>query len=805
MAEPILTYEVKQLLDKIKNEIVQQFPIQVITLNYFMYAVIDSHTNDVKVWLEDNTMSSTIDELTTLITNKISTDCMSSMVQNQNAIRFSNDYDKLAESIAEISESPITSASMFLSIVNSDKDYTRWMLNNGLSIEAIRSGIDNIEQANSQAQAPDKKKKKSRKKQVVSNDEPTIKNGERLIPEENNVTEANTSNMVRNASNGDYSTIVGFDRIIDTIFDTFAKYERKCVAVVGERGVGKTALVERMAQRLYDQDCPKMFKNRYLMRFDDQITPVIMDDMDKSDKYIGFIDNLENMFANKEAEPMNVFVLKKLLQMKNTPVIVTMNDGAYAKHVESKPDLARLLHKITLEEPTTEEIHSIVDSSLSRYSTYHNVKYTEDAITASIKLAKRFITTDKAPRSVLNIIDAGGAYARLRATESDELKSLKENLKSILSEKSKIGNSGSEEDYNRKDQLTREELDIKNKIKELEKNEPEITVSVSDIKAVLSNILNLPISDINDDDKEKLKTLEDRLSAVVIGQNRTINDVCKAVKRQRVGLSNPNRPCSLFFGGSTGVGKSFLAKRLAYELFGSEDNMVRLDMSEYSEKTSVTKLYGSSSGYIGYEEGGILTEAIKKKNRCVLLLDEIEKAHDDVFNVFLQVFDEGRLTDNKGTTVNFKDVIIIMTSNVGATDVSNKQATIGFSKQDENEEDREIITKALKKKFKPEFINRIDNICYFNKLTDDDLRRIIVNEVEKVHKKVIDIGYDLDETILHGKLIDSIFEKVKEESEYGARPIIREIQSQLEDKLTDYIIDNNVENGFVFSYDTIYK
>lgn len=247
-----------------------------------------------------------------------------------------------------------------------------------------------------------------------------------------------------------------------------------------------------------------------------------------------------------------------------------------------------------------------------------------------------------------------------------------------------------------------------------------------------------------------------------------------------------------------------LAKRLAYEMFGDEKNMVRLDMSEYSDKTSVNKLYGTSPGYIGYEEGGVLTEAIKKNNRCVLLLDEIEKAHSDIYNVLLQVFDEGRLTDNKGTLVDFKNVIIIMTSNVGAKNVTEKTTRIGFGKQNEDEQDKEIILKSIKKEFKPEFINRIDNICYFNKLTDDNLRTIIKIEIEKVHKKVINLGYDLDYEILNGKLVDSIFEKIKEESEYGARPILREIQTQLEDKLTDFIINNEVPKGYFFTYNNIY-
>jgi ATP-dependent Clp protease ATP-binding subunit ClpC len=284
-----------------------------------------------------------------------------------------------------------------------------------------------------------------------------------------------------------------------------------------------------------------------------------------------------------------------------------------------------------------------------------------------------------------------------------------------------------------------------------------------------------------------------------------VDVICKAVKRHQIGLSNPNKPCVSLMVGSTGVGKTFLAKRLAFELFGNENELVRLDMSEYSEKTSVTKLYGASSGYIGYDEGGILTESIKKKPYCVLLLDEIEKAHSDVFNVFLQIFDDGRLTDNKGNVVNFNNVIIIMTSNVGVDKICNKSNKIGFGTYDKESENKEIILKEIKNNFKPEFINRIDNICYFNNLTEENLITIIKNEIKKIHQKVKSIGYDLSDDILNGELINIIYNNIKTESEYGARPIIREIQKQLEDKLTDYIINNNVPKGYIFTFKDIYN
>ena len=300
------------------------------------------------------------------------------------------------------------------------------------------------------------------------------------------------------------------------------------------------------------------------------------------------------------------------------------------------------------------------------------------------------------------------------------------------------------------------------------------------------------------DDKEKLKGLNDRIKSIVIGQDEAVDSVCKAIKRQRVGISNPNKPIVFLMAGSTGVGKSYLAKTIAKEIFGSEKKLVRLDMAEYSTSMGTSSLIGSGKGYIGFESGGILTEAIKKKKHCVLLLDEIEKAHEEVHNLFLTLFDEGRLTDNKGVTVDFKNVIIIMTSNIGAKELEERGNGIGFVKNTE-ELKKEIIEKEIKKKFKPEFINRIDKIVYFNKLTEENIKQIIKLELNKVKQRIEDIGYHLSDELLENVFLPIIYNNVHEKRNMGARPIIREIQFELEDKITDFIIDNNIEKGHIFT------
>lgn len=831
MAEPTLSYEFKALLNKIKQETVREFPIQVISLNYLVYNILSTKTHEVTTWLYSHMISSTVNELKDMVVNKINADITMSVQVYPESVKFSKEYDELAIKISDGGKNLITSSSMFVHIVSEDADYRRFFAKNGFTIQMLSDSIllknspqesedkveTNAEIVNfdsvTEEEKPEKKKRKpssKSKKSTTKTDNDALSNYSgplRAIPEENNIVEQNTVNMVREASKDVYGEYVNLDKTISEIFDILGKCDKNNVIIVGNRGVGKTAILERMAQLLYKQECPLQFKEKYLVRFDDTISSVIINEMNKSGKYIACVEDIEKMFLQKDYELQNMAVLKEMMKADNVCSIFTMNDAAYAKHIEGKTDFTRYLQKITVKELNEEDMFNAVKNASSKYTDYHNCVLNDETIKTSIRLAKNFITSECCPSSALNLIDGACAYTRMHVETPQELIDLREKLFNVTKEKMSISGSSDAEAFDRKDKLIREEIDLKKKIESLEnKHETKkLKVTDNDIKQALSIMINVPLSELNEDEKTKLKTLKTNLTDVVIGQDDTVDVVCRAVKRQRVGLSNPNKPCVMMFVGTTGTGKSFLAKRLAHEMFGNEKNMVRLDMSEYSDKTSAAKLYGTSPGYVGYEDGGVLTEAIKKNNRCVLLLDEIEKANEEVFNVFLQVFDEGRLSDNKGTVVDFKNVIIIMTSNVGAKDVSEKRGKIGFGNTDSEEEDKEIILKSIKKQFKPEFINRIDNICYFNKLSDDNLKIIIKNEIKKVHQKVKELGYDMDESITNGKLIDSIFDKVKKESEYGARPILREIQLQLEDKLTDYIIDNSVDSGFVFKYEDIYK
>lgn len=822
MGEPILSYELKSLINKIKQEYVTEFPIQVITPNYLLLAILEEKSCDGYNIMSKLMMDSTISEFKQYVIDRIIVDGSESIKQNDRP-EFSSVYDKLAAEITDNGASVVTSSLMLNAIISSDTDIIKELTKLGVTPDQVNDTViaynTTISSTNKEIKANKWNKRKSKGNEQNSTmtkedldkflNKPSPSDSTRHIPNENNIVESNCQNLVRLASTGLYDHLIEYGGIIDDIFNCFGKYERNTVAIVGPSGVGKTSIVQILARKLYMQDCPKQFKDKYLMQFSDMITALVVKEMSKLGKYIAYIDRLENMFSNKENEANAYGFLSELFNMPNMCAIFTMTDTAYAKYIKSKPDFDRLINKIELSEPDNDTLFNLVRAKSSVYETYNSVSFSDDCIRESIRLAQRFVTNEKCPAAALNILDASGAYAKMNESENEEIVELKARLAGIVKEKNSIQNSSSAEDFDRKDLLIREEIEINKKIGVIESrlnmNKTALPVTIPNIRSTVSNMLGIPLTEVDDNEKQKLKNLSDNLRSVVIGQDEAIGDITRAVKRQRVGLSNPNKPIVMLFVGSTGCGKSFLAKRLAYEMFGDERKMVKLDMSEYSDKTSATKLYGTSPGYVGYDDGGVLTEAIKRNKRCVLLLDEIEKANDEVFNVFLQVFDEGRLTDNKGTVVDFRNVIIIMTSNIGARDVSEKMAHIGFNAHDEENRDKEIIRKAIKNTFKPEFINRIDNICYFNKLTDDDLRQIIINEVQNVRKKLNGIGYDMDDELCNGRLVDSIFEKVKSESEYGARPILREIQFQLEDKLTDYIIDNEVASGFVFTYDDIYK
>lgn len=568
MAEPILSYELKALIDKIKQEYVVEFPIQTITPNYLVLAILEEKSCDGYNIISKLMMDSTIDEFRQYIIDRIMIDCAESIKQGDNST-FSDIYEDYADEIANSGASLVTSSLMLHTIIIHDTELVRKLTELGVTPDQIN---ETVIAYNSTSNVVNKLNKWSRKKPKAKDDvaetKPDTQNNAviqimkpntRVIPNENNIVESNCTNMVRLASMGMYDHLIGFDDVITRIFDTFGKYNRNTVAIVGPHGVGKTAVVERLAKVLYDQKCPKMFKDKYVMKFSDTIVGLVIKEMAKLGKYIAFIDNTERMFMNKENEQNNVIFLSELFNTQNVYTIFAITDTAYAKYIASKPELERLVQRINIDVPNDGLLNEIIDNGIKKFEDYNKIVFDKECIPESIRLAKRFVTAECCPASALNILDAAGSYVKMREGENEEIIQLQQKLNDVIIEKNSISNSGSAEDFDRKDMLIREEIDLNKKISMVENklmNQPsQLMVNITDVKSAVSEMLNIPISEMDDDEKTKLKRLGDNLRAVVIGQDEAVEDITKAVKRQRVGLSNPNKPVVMLFVGTTGVGK----------------------------------------------------------------------------------------------------------------------------------------------------------------------------------------------------------------------------------------------------------
>ena len=583
--------------------------------------------------------------------------------------------------------------------------------------------------------------------------------------------------------------------------------------LIGEPGVGKTAIAEGLAQKIVEGSIPDIVKDKrivsldlpgmiagakYRGEFEERIKSVI-NELTESKDVILFIDELHMIIGAGGAEGAidASNILKPILAKGQIQIIGATTIDEYRKYIEKDSALERRLQPIMVEEPSVEDTIKILEGLRDRYEAHHGVKITDDAIRAAAELSSRYISDRFLPDKAIDLIDEAASKIRVESfIAPDDLKSLEEKLEELQKEKEEaINNQNFEKAAEIRDMERQIKEELKNKQVnwEQKKHSSNMTVSYDEIAAIVSNWTGVPVSKMTTEESERLLKLEDTLHKKVIGQEQAVKAVSSSVRRARVGLKDPKKPVGSFiFVGPTGVGKTYLAKSLSEELFGDEDAMIRIDMSEYMEKHSVSRLVGSPPGYVGYDEGGQLTEAVRRKPYSVILFDEIEKAHPDVFNILLQILDDGRLTDSKGRTVDFKNTVIIMTSNVGATSI-RKQNVLGFAsskgvEKEEYEKMKETITEELKKTFRPEFLNRIDEVIVFHALKEEHVREIVdimINDLEKRMKK-LDIRIRVtDATREH--ISAQGFDPV-----YGARPLERTIRRMIEDELAEEILKGNL-------------
>ena len=838
MVEKKFTNELKQTFDYIQNTILKQYECDKITTEYFILSVLEN-TNSIankvlsKIMLYDN-----IEEAKIHFYQWLS--------QNAKSFGGTKEYDdvfdkciKNAKLYATQQKSKtINSGHVLLSIINNNSEINRYFRSLGVTVNQINTQV--IEETNKineeekikneqnfTNEKPVKHNKKPKKEEQPTQPPHTIVIGDgndvivaalaQQMGRTNVVGECERTfiNLNEKARKFQIDDICGNEKTYYEIFNVLSKRNKNNVIITGKSGVGKSETVRNIANKIVNNKVPKNFSDKILLEVDfgalfantgmrgafEAKLKAVMTDATQRGNYIFFIDSIDSVLNTKFNETDVESFIEAVMKEKSIMLICTCSEKGYSKEIGDYPEWERYFEKITMEEPNDEECKEILKYHAQKLEFFHNVRYDEDVFDTCIKFCRRYITERNLPDSAIDVLDKVGAKMSLIDVENDNIKTARQKLFDIRKEKEQL--SISNKDYNKLDELTREEINLQSildfAIKSHNLEKQPFVITANDIKECISEKTNVPIKDLSADDKDRLKNLNERIKKIVIGQDEAVDTVCKAIKRQRIGISNPNKPVVFLMAGSTGVGKSYLAKTIAKEVFGDEKKMVRLDMAEYGTSMGASSLIGSGKGYIGYESGGILTEAIKKNKHCVLLLDEIEKADEGVHNLFLSIFDEGRLTDNKGITVDFNNVIVIMTSNVGAKEVDERGNGIGFAAVNEDDLKKEIIEKELKRRFKPEFINRIDKIVYFNKLTDENLKYIIGLEIDKVRKRLEDMGYGLVENEQLTTLIDNIYNKVREMKNMGARPIIREIQIQLEDKITDYVIDNDVEKGYTFN------
>ena len=637
------------------------------------------------------------------------------------------------------------------------------------------------------------------------------------------------TDLNESAKQGKIDPVIGRDKEIARVIQILSRRTKNNPVLIGEPGVGKTAIAEGLAQRIVNGNVPEILRNKriislsissmlagakYRGEFEERLKKAI-DEVQKHDDMIIFIDEIHTLVGAGATEgAMDAAnILKPALARGEFQVVGATTLDEYKKHIEKDAALERRFQPVLVGEPSEEDALEILKGLRDRYEAFHKAKITDEALEAAVSLSSRYITDRFLPDKAIDVVDEAASKVRMKVfSAAPDVKALETQLADVKKEKeAAVTAQEFEKAAEMRDEEKRIEKEINDKKKAAKENsDAKLVVTDEDIASVVAQWTGIPVSKIAQEESESLLHLEEELHKRVIGQDEAVVAVSKAVRRARAGLKDPKRPIGSFlFLGPTGVGKTELARALAVALFGDETAMIRLDMSEYMEKHTVSRLVGAPPGYVGYEEGGQLTDAVRRKPYSVILLDEVEKAHADFFNILLQVLDDGRLTDSQGRTVDFRNTVIIMTSNLGAKALRKDSPELGFlaaKKADSNTEDtngvnfkeaKKSVMDSVKRHFRPEFLNRIDEMIVFHALTSNDLKQIVTILMDTVVKRLGDMGLSLK---ISPAAMDLL---VKEGSDFsmGARPLKRAIQRLIEDPISDLILQGNAPEGAIIKAD----
>ena len=619
------------------------------------------------------------------------------------------------------------------------------------------------------------------------------------------------TNLTNKAKNNELDMVVGRDKEIQRIVQILNRRSKNNPCLIGEPGVGKTAIAQGLAIKIANGNVPAKLLNKevYLIdmtaviagtqfrgQFEARMKSII-DECKNLGNIILVIDEIHNIIGAGDAEhSMNAAnILKPSLSNGEIQLIGTTTLKEYRKYIEKDSALERRFQPVKIEEPSVEDAIEILNGIKKYYEEYHKVKISKDVIRQTVIMSEKYIHDRFLPDKAIDILDEACSRINLNNKQLYKLEVLKNELKQVQEEKEEAASADSTEDYQKAAELKTKECKLTEEIEALNKTMKTVSLSVQDIANVIENWTKIPVKKITEAETQKLLNLEKNLHNRVIGQDQAVEAVSRAIRRNRAGLKSTKRPPSFIFVGPTGVGKTELAKSLAYEMFGNENSIIRIDMSEYMEGHSTSKLIGSPPGYVGYDDAGQLTEKVKRNPYSIVLLDEIEKAHPDVFNILLQVLDDGRLTDSQGNTVNFENTIIIMTSNAGSTLNTN---SIGFGAGEQAKKNK--ILDTLKEVFRPEFLNRVDEIVVFDQLNKEQLLQIVDLMLDETAK----VLQDKDITIEVSSEAKEFILEQGTDFKYGARPLRRAIQRYIEDELSDMILKSELKNGqkVIITFDT---